>query len=97
MSVKTVTMYRVQCDEPGCEDSPQEGGDYYAWADHGAAYDEAMGGDWTIRDGLDLCPEHGRRTVCMGDDEQCARRDVSEADDGWMYCPDHKDQGGDET
>lgn len=95
MSVVTTTMYRVVCDEEGCDSSPQDHGDYFAWADVGAAYDEANGGDWAIRPGLDLCPEHGGRTVCMGDDEQCSRRDVSEADDGWMYCPDHREQGMD--
>lgn len=93
MSIKTVEMYRLVCDEPGCEASPQDGGDYFAWADRGSAYDDAAYGFWTIRPNLDLCPDHGSRTVCMGDDEQCPRRDVSEAEDGWMYCPDHISQG----
>lgn len=95
MSTQTATMYRVVCDAPDCDSSPQDGGDYYAWADAGAAYDEAIGGDWVIRPGLDLCPEHGHRTVCMGNDEECPRRDVSEAGDGWMYCPEHIEQGAD--
>lgn len=95
MSVKTIPMYRVQCDAPGCDASPQEFSDYYAWADSGSAYDDALSGGWTIRPGLDPLPRAWFPHVCMGSDEECPRRDVSEADDGWMYCPDHVDQGMD--
>ncbi len=93
--IQEVTMYRVVCDEPGCEVPAQDETDYYAWADPGSAVDGAMDGEWIVRDGLHLCPEHGSRKVCMGDDEQCPRRDVTEADDGWMYCPGHIAEGTD--
>jgi len=89
MSLQAVTMYRVVCDEPGCTASANDDTEFYAWSDHGAAYDSANDGDWTVRPGLDLCPDHGSRKLCMGNDEKCPRRDVSEAADGWMYCPEH--------
>lgn len=92
--IKTIEMYHVVCDHDGCEGHPR--GDSYAFADLGAALDDAVDGDWCIRDGLHLCPEHGYRTVCMGDDEGCPRRDVSEADDGWVYCPAHLHEGMDD-
>lgn len=98
MSLLAVTMYRVVCDEPGCNASPQDQSDYFAWADSGTPYDDAAGADWTIRPNFDLCPEHGHRTVCMGADEECPRRDeLAEADDGWLYCPDHLAEGMDEA
>lgn len=90
-------MYRVVCDRDGCEEHPHHN-DYYAWAEVGEALDEAINAEWYIRGGgtLALCPEHGYRTVCMGDVEDCPRRDVTEADDGWMYCPEHRHEGMDE-
>jgi hypothetical protein len=94
--IREVTMYRVECDHDGCDTSPQDESDYYAWGDAGFAVDSAIDHGWTIRKGLHLCPDHGHRTVCMGDDEECPRRDkLAEADDGWMYCPDHVGQGMD--
>lgn len=89
--IREVTMYRVECDEPACDESPHE--EHYAWLQDGVALDEAVNADWTVRPGLHLCPEHAGRTVCMGNDETCARRDVTEADDGWMYCPEHIEEG----
>ena len=98
MSIKTVEMYRVECDHDGCDEHPHYG-DFYAWADEGKAIEEATNAEWYVRGWpvtLTLCPEHGHRTVCMGDDEECPRRDVTEADDGWMYCPEHRGEGMDE-
>lgn len=93
MSIETVPMYRVVCDEPNCGESAQEG-DYYAWIDASDALQEASDADWTTRHPyLHLCPEHGRRTVCMGEGDDCPRRDVTEAADGWVYCPDHIAEG----
>lgn len=57
--IESVTMYRLICDWPGCEESAQEGGDYYAWSDAGAAVDEASGAGW--REGCDgswFCEAH---------------------------------------
>lgn len=98
MSIKEVPMYRVVCDEDGCDASPQDSTDYFAWANPGSAIDDAVSADWAVRDGLHLCEDHGHRTVCMGDDSECPRRDdLAEADDGWMYCPEHLEQGMDEA
>lgn len=96
MSVKTIPMYRVECDEDGCDASPQDDGEFWAWSDDDQAEEDARESDWIVRPDLHLCRAHGGRNVCMGDDEECPRRDeLTEADDGWMYCPQHVEQGMD--
>jgi hypothetical protein len=59
MSVKTEDYYSIICDYPGCKTTAQEGGDYSAWADVGAAIDEAENGEWLCIDGGgEYCPSH---------------------------------------
>ena len=59
MSIQEVTMYRVVCDEPGCEASAQDGSDYYAWAHSDAGpYEDAADADWQVTPDGDYCPDH---------------------------------------
>lgn len=61
MSVVPIRMYRVVCDEPGCEVSAQDGNhyDYYAWVDPEQAEDDALDGDWLVtEDGKHYCTDH---------------------------------------
>lgn len=48
MAVAEVTMYRIVCDHEGCTNSPQDGGEYYAYADQDAPLAEAEDADWYI-------------------------------------------------
>lgn len=48
MAVVEVTMYRIVCDHEGCTNSPQDGGEYYAYADADGAFAEADDSDWYI-------------------------------------------------
>jgi hypothetical protein len=57
--IKDVVMHRVICDAPECGESPQDYGDFYAWADDGQAEDEATEAEWLItEDGKHYCPAH---------------------------------------
>lgn len=64
MSVREVTMYRVECDAEGCTDSPQDASDYFAWAEAGTALDEAANADWYVGEFGELCWEHAPRCTC---------------------------------
>ena len=81
--IREVIMYRVECSADGCDDSPQENGDYYAWADTGTAHDEAVNGDWFVHDDEHLCPEHAPK--CASDD--CALT-LNDREFG-AFCEDH--------
>ncbi len=51
MSVREVVMYRVVCDWPGCEASPQDDTEQYAWTEAAHALDDVeYAGWWTGRD-----------------------------------------------
>jgi hypothetical protein len=91
--VVRVDSWKIVCQE--CRDQYE---DYNGWSIFGEqwhAIESAEDNDWTVRDGLVLCGSCGHRKVCMDEDRACTRRDLSEADDGWMYCPDHIEQGMD--
>lgn len=92
--IQEVTMYRVVCDQDGCEKSAQDDTEFFCWSDQESARNDAESADWYMRKDLHLCPDHGYRSVCMHD--ECPRRDVTEADDGWPYCPEHISEGMDE-
>lgn len=92
MGIQEVTMYRVVCDGPECEASPQDEDDYWAWADAGMAYDRANDGDWytaTTEDGTitALCDKHAPTCDCTGCDACRAYPDgsckVQLLDDEW--------------
>lgn len=56
--IREVTMYRVDCDGPGCDANAQDDGDYYAWLVPAAAEREALEYDWTLNVmGKHLCPD----------------------------------------
>lgn len=59
MAVKEVTMYRVVCDEDGCEDST-----YFAWADPGTPLDEAREAGWYVGEFGELCDDHAPHCPC---------------------------------
>lgn len=89
MSIKPVTYYMVECDEPGCGRTTSDlSCEYAAWADHGQAAD-----DWTSCDGIVLddgtayCDEHSRDKVC----DHCSEYGETEADaDGDRICAECK-------
>ena len=89
-----VDSWKVVCQE--CRETHENGNDWPVFADRWSAEDEARDFDWAIRGELVICPNCvERRPVCLDHDEKCTRRDVSEADDGRLYCPDHLAQGMD--
>lgn len=82
MAYQEVTMYRLVCDEDGCDASAQDGGEYVAWAEHEGCDSEAEGADWHhTDDGRWLCPDH--QLACI----ECGMR---LEDDG--TCPDCQDE-----
>ena len=83
MSLKSAPYYWIECDHPGCGARSTEGGDYAAWADHGAAYDEATSRDWYCPSGgPDLCEEHAPPFCC-----NCSEVATTEHE-GDDYCDD---------
>lgn len=60
MSIREVTMYRVECDWPGCTASPQDDSEYFAWSNKGDAEEYATDANWRVgRAGMcHYCPEH---------------------------------------
>jgi len=54
VSLEQVPMWRVVCDR--CGESAQQD-EFYAWADHGSAIDEATGHDWLVNDKGEWCPD----------------------------------------
>jgi hypothetical protein len=94
MSVKRVDSWMLLCD--GCGTEFENGNGWSIFADRWYAEDDARDNEWLVRDGLTLCvPCREKTTYCRDEDNKCLRRDVSEADDGWLYCPDHIEQGMD--
>lgn len=89
-----VVSWKVVCQE--CRDEFEDGNGWTLFADHGHAQDSAVDHDWLVRDGLTLCVSCWEKNpYCRDEDDGCVRRDVSGADDGWLYCPDHIEQGMD--
>ena len=70
MSLKSAPYYWIECDHPGCGARSTEGGDYAAWADHGAAYDEAVNEDWHVSPSGsgDYCHHHAPDLCCACDE-----------------------------
>lgn len=83
----------VVCQE--CRSHYEDWNGFSVWVDQSGAADAAIDAEWTVRDGLVLCDDCGHRKVCRDEDNTCVRRDLAAADDGWMYCPDHIEQGMD--
>ena len=89
-----VDSWKVVCQE--CREEFENGIGWTIYADAGYAADEAADCDWLVRTGLVLCLSCWEKNpYCRDEDNDCIRRDVSEADDGWLYCPDHIGQGMD--
>lgn len=92
-------IVRVDSWKVVCHDCGREGefGDWTIFGDRWYAIDAAYDADWAVQgDGaLVLCADCGHRKVCKDENRACTRRDLAEADDGWMYCPDHIAQGMD--
>ena len=55
MSVKEVTMYRVECD--GCGKGNDANSTFFAWADEEAALFEAAESEWLVNDDGQWCPD----------------------------------------
>jgi hypothetical protein len=84
--IETVKMYRVRCDADGCDASPQDDGDFYAWASSDSAMDEATDCDWYVVDSATFCREHAPKCVEPG----C---DLELRDAEWgSFCEDHADR-----
>lgn len=61
MSIKSKPYYWVVCDEPGCDATSSDLGDFSAWGDEADAIDEAADWDWEVQvDGKDYCEDHRR-------------------------------------
>jgi len=85
MSIRTLTMYEVACDEDGCAVVTGTYGDWSCWGDPGTAVE-----DWTERDdhqafdGKHYCDEH-RKPECDG----CEKvTDDLRQDAKGQWCPD---------
>ena len=93
MSLVTVPMYRAECEavvEAGtCRRSPQDDGEYAAWAEPDTALDEARDADYYVTGDTPggtvvvLCPEHAPRCA----DADCTARLRSDEDGD--RCEDH--------
>lgn len=83
MSVKPVTFYRVECDEPDCGRVTQDLGEYAAWGNASDALDQWR--DWggvKTPAGLTYCEEHARGKVCDEDNDHDTA-DLAETPDGF--------------
>jgi hypothetical protein len=60
VSIREVTMYRVECDWPDCGASAQDDSEYFAWSDKDDAVQYAVDADWRVsRHGVcHYCPDH---------------------------------------
>lgn len=90
VSVREVTMYRVECDADGCSASPQNGSEYVAWSDTDGALsvlDPYEGDNWDWYRGVrgHYCPEHA--PTCLRDG--CTVRYYD--DEFGVVCEDHAD------
>ena len=56
--IHEVPMYRAVCDAEGCEASPQDESDFFAWAHPESALDDAVDACWYIEGDRLLCPDH---------------------------------------
>lgn len=89
-----IDSWKIVCQE--CYDGFENHMGWSIFADHGYAEEQAQDSDWLVRNGLTLCPScWEKRPCCRDENNECVRRDVTEADDGWLYCPEHIEQGMD--
>ena len=88
-----VDSWKIVCNE--CRAEYEDWNGWTIYGDQGHAIESATEADWTVRDALVLCSECGHRKVCMDEDRECVRRDLTEDPTGWMYCPKHIEQGMD--
>lgn len=89
-----VDSWKVVCQE--CHAEFEDGNGWTIFGDHGHAMESASEGDWLVRADLTLCSMcSSAKPYCRDENNECVRRDVTEADDGWLYCPDHIGQGMD--
>lgn len=87
MAVQEVTMYRVICDTDGCDKSPNDDTEYYAWAEKQQAIDEAGYANWWREDdGRVFCDQHQPRcSRCSG---YLFQDDAQPDDNGGLLCED---------
>jgi hypothetical protein len=83
MSIKAVTYYTVECDEPGCGVTLSDLSDYSAWGDEGSATEDWANSDGIVLDdGRAFCDDHVRGKRCDGCGEV---EDLTEID-GDFFC-----------
>ena len=85
MTMQSAPYYWLTCDQEGCTARSTDDGEYAAWADHGAARDEAVESGWVAIDGpgggeLYYCETHSKGRACTECDE--APGEGSEERDG---------------
>lgn len=67
MTLREVTMYRVECDAPDCGESAQEDSEFYAWLQPDVAEDDATNAGWYVGEFGHFCYEHAPRCAeCPG-------------------------------
>ena len=93
MSVRKVTMYRIVCDKDGCEASPGDTSDFYAWSDAEGAEAELEDSFYNWYRGVrgHYCPDHSPR--CLHGDCNAPLWD----DEFGVVCEDHSDDSASPT
>ena len=62
--IREVTMYRVECDADGCDDSTSEHSDFFAWSEAGTALDTAVDAGWYVGEFGEFCCDHMPHCPC---------------------------------
>lgn len=89
MTLKTPTMYAIECDEPGCKAATEDLGEFSAWSDHGAAEDQWRDHDGIIlKDGRHYCDGHRDGRMC----DYCESEDDVQVVDDESLCVTHRDE-----
>jgi hypothetical protein len=88
MSVKSVTYWLVECDEPGCGVATGDLGEYGAWAERSVAIEDWGEGDGAVGDGGEaFCHKHRVGKTC----NCCSRvRETRDSGDGDRICDECK-------
>lgn len=86
MAVKSVTYYRVECDEPECDVTTSDLGEYSAWGDEWMAIDNWVDSDGVkTPDGRTFCEKHRGAKVCDVDHDHDTS-DLAENEHGETVC-----------